>query len=199
MRFDGGEDGCDWEAVAAEPHAPVVSQGEIYLAICQGVLMTFPITPSIRSRLTDDEHALRKALLHCLVGEQGPVPFAAAGAVLAWPPARTAAVGAALAAKKLAVLDEQGHVKYAYPVSSVPTDHRVTLDDGRTLYAMCAIDALGCFFTFEQPVQIDARCHVCGEPVHIIVRGLAQVESQPPEVCATHVDLSKYEDWASNT
>lgn len=161
--------------------------------------MTFATTPSIRARLTDDEAVLRQALLGCLVAAQGPVPFDAAGDLLGWLPERTAAAGAALAAKKLAGLDEQARVKYAYPVSSAPTAHRVTLADGRVLHAMCAIDALGCFFTFGQPVRIDARCHVCGEPVRVTVSGPAQVASQPPGACATHVDLNKYDDWAANT
>ena len=125
--------------------------------------------------------------------------MAAAGAAFGWPPEQIAAVGASLAAKKLAALDEQGRVKYAYPVSSAPTSLRVTLADGRQLYAMCAIDALGCCFTFGQPVQIDARCHVCGQPVHIAVTGPAQVQSQPPDAHVTHVDLNKYDDWAANT
>ena len=64
---------------------------------------------------------------------------------------------------------------------------------------MCAIDALGCFFEFDQPLQIDARCYVCSEPVHVNVTGPGQVESQPPHIYATHVDLNKYDDWASDT
>ena len=161
--------------------------------------MTLPTTPSIRSRLSADEQALRQALLDCLVAAQGPASFAAAGAALGWPPERTVAAADAIVAKKLAGLDERGLVKYAYPVSSAPTGHRVTLADGRAFYAMCAIDALGCFFTFGQPVRIDARCHVCGQPVQITVTGPAQVLSAPPDACATHVDLNKYDDWAGNT
>ena len=161
--------------------------------------MTFPVTPSIRSRLTRDESALRRALLDCMVAAQGPAAFADAGSVLGWTVERTAAVVNSLVAKKLVVPDESGRAQYAYPVSGVPTNHRVTLADGRTLHAMCAIDALGCCFAFDQPVQIDAACHHCGAPVRITVRGPAQVESQPPDACATHVDLNKYEDWAGNT
>ena len=179
--------------------------------------MAFPEVISIRSRLTDEEAALRQALLQRLAscsmpalaaGEPPPpVTWAEAGAALGWPPARAAAVGAALVTKKLAGQDAAGHVRYAYPVSASPTAHCVTLADGRTLYAMCAIDSLGCYFTFGQPVQVEARCHVCGEPVHVCVHGpaqwgaqtAAQVESQPPGAYATHVDLNKYDDWAANT
>lgn len=171
--------------------------------------MTFPAVPSIRSRLADEEAALRQALLQRLAsfsmpslpaGETPPpVTWAEAGAALCWPPARAAAVGAALVAKKMAGEDAAGRVRYAYPVSATPTAHRVTLADGRTLYAMCAIDSLGCFFAFSQPVQVDARCHICGDPVQVVVSGPAQVDSHPAGACATHVDLNQYDDWAGNT
>lgn len=173
-----------------------------------GDKMTFPAVLSIRARLTDEEAALRQALLQRLAsfslptlpaGEPPPVTWAEAGAALGWPPEHAAAVGAALVAKKLAGQDAAGHVRYTYPVSASPTAHRVTLADGRTLYAMCAIDSLGSAWTFGQPVQVEARCHVCGEPVHVRVHGPAQVESQPPGAYATHVDLNKYDDWAANT
>lgn len=44
------------------------------------------------------------------------------------------------------VLTDPGHrlrVRVAYPFSAEPTPHRVALDGGPTVYAMCAIDALG--------------------------------------------------------
>lgn len=31
-----------------------------------------------------------------------------------------------------------------YPLSLVPTEHQIILEDGKKLFAMCAIDALGC-------------------------------------------------------
>ena len=40
-------------------------------------------------------------------------------------------------------LDEDGRIWAAYPFSGRPTRHLVTIDDGPTVYAMCAIDALG--------------------------------------------------------
>jgi hypothetical protein len=149
--------------------------------------------------LSTDEYLLRKALLDCLAAAPGSATAADAGAALGWPPVQTAVVLAALAAKKLVAQDDEGRLRYAYPVSGAATDHRVTLADGRTLYAMCAIDALGCFFEFGQPLQIDACCHVCGAPVHIAVRSATEAVSLPPDVYATHVDLNKYDDWAANT
>jgi hypothetical protein len=39
--------------------------------------------------------------------------------------------------------DRQLEVRVAYPFSADPTPHRVAIDGGPTVYAMCAIDALG--------------------------------------------------------
>ncbi|MGL6201167.1 MAG: organomercurial lyase [Lachnospiraceae bacterium] len=39
-----------------------------------------------------------------------------------------------------------------YPISAHQTIHQVILEDGRKLYAICAIDALGCTYTFGQDI-----------------------------------------------
>ncbi len=161
--------------------------------------ISLPITPSIRSRSTDEENLLRRALLDCLVAAQEPVAWAVAGEAIGWLPERADAVGAAIVARQLAGLDAAGRVQYAYPVSSTATNQQVRLGDGRTLYAMCAIDALGCCFAFGQPVQIASTCHVCGRSIQISVRGEHEAVSQPAGVYALYMDLSKYDEWATNT
>ncbi|RSM52193.1 alkylmercury lyase [Amycolatopsis sp. WAC 01376] len=40
-------------------------------------------------------------------------------------------------------LDEAGRITAAYPFSALPTRHRVTPEGGVTVFAMCAVDALG--------------------------------------------------------
>jgi hypothetical protein len=158
-----------------------------------------PVTSSIRARMTEDENLLRSALLACLVAKQAPVAFTTAGAALGWPAEKTAAVAATLVTTKMVVLDEADCVKFAYPVSSMLTSHKVTLADGRTLYAMCAIDALGCCFEFEQPVQVESTCRLCGKPVRVDFGGVHDVVAKPPDAYAVHVDLDQYEDWATET
>jgi hypothetical protein len=158
-----------------------------------------PVAASIRSRLNEGENGLRSALLDCLVDAQAPLPFAAAGAALGWHPDKVAAAGQGLAAKKLVVLDETERVQFAYPVSTIATSHKVTLADGRTLYAMCAIDALGCCFEFGQPVVVESVCQVCGRALRIAVASAEQVVAEPPTAYVVHVDLDKYEDWATKT
>ncbi|MHA4854887.1 organomercurial lyase [Rhodococcus sp. MSC1_016] len=40
-------------------------------------------------------------------------------------------------------LDPAGRITSAYPFSASPTLHRASIGGGSTVYAMCAVDALG--------------------------------------------------------
>lgn len=51
-------------------------------------------------------------------------------------------------------LDGRGEIRAAYPFSPLPTRHRVTWDGGPTVYAMCAIDALGMSAILAVPVPV---------------------------------------------
>ncbi|MGH8823736.1 MAG: alkylmercury lyase family protein [Jiangellaceae bacterium] len=53
------------------------------------------------------------------------------------------AVLAELHERDLVRVDASGAIAVAYPFSRVPTNHLVDIDDGPTVSAMCAIDALG--------------------------------------------------------
>jgi hypothetical protein len=164
-----------------------------------------PIAPSLRSRLTGDGNLLRAALLDCLLAAAAPVPFAAAGAALGWPAARTDAAAEDILAQKLAVLDAASCVQIAYPVSALPTAHQVTLPGGRRFYAMCAIDALGACAEFGQPVHVVSTCQQCGAPIDVMVGAPAapaaadSFVATPPTIYAVHMDLAKYADWATKT
>ena len=78
--------------------------------------------------------------------------------------------------------EEEKNVNFIYPVSSLETNHRVTLADGREFTAMCAIDAMGAAFTFHQDTEVSSVSAVSGEPVFVkIIDGkVAEVHS----VCA---------------
>jgi hypothetical protein len=60
-----------------------------------------------------------------------------------------------LATEDLIHFDGEGKVTVAYPFSGQPTRHRVRIE-GHTVYAMCAIDALGVAPMFERPTFIDS-------------------------------------------
>jgi hypothetical protein len=48
-----------------------------------------------------------------------------------------------------------------YPVSLKPTEHRVLLETGTRLFAMCAVDALGMPIMFNKNGRIISRCEEC--------------------------------------
>ncbi|ABS68140.1 mercury(II) reductase [Hephaestia caeni] len=80
--------------------------------------------------------------------------------------------------RDLVVLDGDKIVG-AYPFTDRDTGHRVTLD-GRTLNAMCAVDALGIGAMTGHDIAIASSCRYCGAPIRIATRdrgrALAQVE-----------------------
>jgi alkylmercury lyase len=69
---------------------------------------------------------------------------------------------------------------YAYPFTSQPTEHRVNLD-GRTLNALCAIDALGAGSMCREDATITSSCRLCGTAIEIgtAQRGTALGHARP--------------------
>jgi hypothetical protein len=57
-------------------------------------------------------------------------------------------------------------VRYAYPFTGEPNEHRVQLH-GRELHALCAIDALGIGGMLGTDVVITASCRACGKPIEV--------------------------------
>ena len=102
-----------------------------------------------------------------------------------------------LLARKAMVIDDQGNVPFIYPLSALPTHHRVTLADGRSFSAMCAIDAIGAAFTFGQDTHIHSKCSVCNEPVHLALRQGRIAHAAPADTQVLHMDLNQLTDWAA--
>lgn len=95
------------------------------------------------------------------------------------------------------VVDENKNVIFAYPVSAVATNHHVKLNDGREFYAMCAIDAMGCAFTFHQDVLVKSKCSNTSEDVYVKITNGEISEYYPKTLHALHVDLNKHTDWGT--
>ena len=70
-------------------------------------------------------------------------------------------------------LDQAGQITAAYPFSAVPTRHRVQLSGEATVFAMCAIDALGISAMASVPVVIESADPSTTEPVTVNVDGAA--------------------------
>ncbi len=63
----------------------------------------------------------------------------------------------------------EGLVEIAYPFSAVPTPFVVRLAEEQERYACCAIDALGMAPMLGQRVEIQSRCHDCGDLLELTV------------------------------
>jgi len=96
------------------------------------------------------------------------------------------------------VTDEEGNVNFSYPVSAMPTKHHVTLADGRSYCAMCAIDALGSAFTFQQDVEIHSECSQCGEPVCVKIENKKMTYVSPKNLHALTFSLGEFANWAGS-
>lgn len=95
------------------------------------------------------------------------------------------------------VLNENNEVIFIYPVSAVPTNHLVTLKDGRKFNAMCAIDAMGTAFTFHQDISLKSKCSNTDADIEIEIKD-GKLESYSPEdIHVLHVDLNKYSNWGT--
>jgi hypothetical protein len=90
-----------------------------------------------------------------------------------------AAALAELERADLVVLDPGGEPLAAYPFSATPTPHRLTLADGTSVHAMCAIDALGVSAMLGQPVTVGGTAPDSGQRVTVHVDG-DQATWEPP-------------------
>ncbi|HZB86206.1 MAG TPA: alkylmercury lyase family protein [Gaiellaceae bacterium] len=71
-----------------------------------------------------------------------------------------------LAREDLVHADESDGIVVAYPFSGRPTPHRLLLD-GREVFAMCAIDALGMAPMLDRPVEVVSSDPVDGQEIRV--------------------------------
>lgn len=103
-----------------------------------------------------------------------------------------------LKAKDGMVVDEKKNVNFIYPVSAMPTNHRVTLADGRSFTAMCAIDAMGAAFTFHQDTEVHSVTALSGEPVFVKIVNGEVVDYSPKTLHALTFPLGQLSNWAGS-
>lgn len=96
------------------------------------------------------------------------------------------------------VVDEEQNVNFIYPVSSMATNHRVTLEDGRSFTAMCAIDAMGAAFTFHQNTEVHSVSAVSGEPIYVKIVDGEVAEYSPKTLHALTFPLGEMANWAAS-
>jgi len=88
-------------------------------------------------------------------------------------PFEVSQVLAELAYGDFVCLDQAGQITAAYPFSAVPTRHRVQISGKATVFAMCAIDALGISAMTGRPVVIKSADPSTCEPVTVHADGAA--------------------------
>lgn len=77
---------------------------------------------------------------------------------------------AELTERDVLAVDERGEIRAAYPFSPVPTRHEVSWDGAaHTVYAMCAIDALGVSAMLGHPITISSAEPGTGHTVTVQV------------------------------
>jgi hypothetical protein len=81
-----------------------------------------------------------------------------------------------------------GAILVAYPFSGRPTAHRVHFESGESVFAMCAIDALGMAPMLGERIQVASRDPLTGEEIRIELAADGEGDWQPQEavvVCGT--------------
>lgn len=82
-----------------------------------------------------------------------------------------AAVLAELHQRDILCLDGNGQIRAAYPFSVSPTPHLVDIAGGPTVYAMCAIDALGMAAMLDRDIIIRSADPASGQTITVTIRG----------------------------
>lgn len=130
-----------------------------------------------QAALPDGFPTVHRAILHGFV-ERGQAPTLAE--LAGDSPLEVGAIVWRLAEEDLVVLAD-GVVVGAYPFSSEPTPHRITID-GRTLFAMCSLDAVAIAPVFECEVEIESSCAATERPIRIHQVGRSVLSAQPPDL-----------------
>lgn len=155
-------------------------------------------TPSVHSRANAEEKLLRLAILDEMVARGGPARPVDAGSRIGLDAPTSESLAKSMADNHVIVMNGDGEVAFAYPVSGSPTAHHVTLADGREFSSMCAIDGMGTTYTFEQDITLESKCTMCGAPVRVEMSGGEVALAEPRTLHAVHADLTAAENWASS-
>ena len=145
--------------------------------------------PNINELLSDRERQARLLVMEKIIMKGSPVKAT---------DLQDIGILCALESKGVIVQDADGSVIVVYPVSALPTPHKVTLNDGRSFYAICAVDSLGSAFVFEQNIVISSSCSYCQKSISVTVVNGEISTSDPVNIYVTHTDLIGEINWAGN-
>lgn len=145
------------------------------------------LTQPMVARLTAAENAVREEVMQTMLTSGGAY-------ALVDSPHQAALKD--LAARNIVALADDAVVA-AYPVSARPTNKRVMFADGREAYAMCALDALGFHYAFEEEVRIEGVCEQCGKRIALRMHGgRVEILFDTPDIHVLHADLENETNWS---
>lgn len=102
-----------------------------------------------------------------------------------------------LAEKNILSLDKGGNIGCIYPLSTHKTNKKIYLSDGRTAYAMCALDAIGCHYAFRQPIRIESECQYSKKKIELIAQdGKISSTDREQDIHILHTDLANIKKWS---
>jgi hypothetical protein len=131
--------------------------------------------------LTTAQRELHRRILRAFVDDGNPTP----GQLTAWAGEQRleeSQAFAALAAHDLVHRDpESGSVAVAYPFSAAPSAHHVRLADGREVFAMCALDALGIAFMIDKRTRVISADPKTKQGIEVTVDPHGPAEWAPAE------------------
>jgi hypothetical protein len=151
------------------------------------------MTTERAEQLEPAERRFHQAILRAFVQSGGPpAPDWIAAAAVAQGLDPEAAVAALVSCDVLQRDADTGAIIAAYPFSGVPTPHQVVIGGGRSVYAMCAIDALGIPFMLDEDAVITSRDPVSRLPIRVELRdGVARWD--PPTAAVLTASLEDVE------
>lgn len=124
-----------------------------------------------RAGLSLQEDALRKAILRAFANDGHAPSVQNLAHALRLPLASVLAACRTLARHDLIVWKgHEARIVSAYSFSGLPTTHQVLMESQTTLYAMCAVDALGIPCVLDQGARIRSACFFCHTPVRVDVQ-----------------------------
>lgn len=127
------------------------------------------VTSSRIRDLTPAARALHKTILR-VFANAGRAPGPAALAAASPAGYDVAVLLGELHDRDVVRLNGHGRIRAAYPFSAVPTAHTVAIADGPTVFAMCAIDALGIADMLGTAVSITSADPRSGQAISVDVR-----------------------------
>jgi Alkylmercury lyase len=166
----------EWIQAHVETSAQGVSAGGDRMTEPHGGTRNSIVEKLAGAQLSREDDDTRKVILKAFA-KDGKAPSLREGAhVLTRPVEHVLKACRTLARHDLIIWrDDEARIISAYPFSGVPTAHQVLMEGHTTVYAMCAIDALGIPFMLGKGARIRSACFFCHKPVRVDVQdGLLQ-------------------------